>query len=229
ARAGSTSPAWPAASRRCWRSRRGCGPWDARPRTPGPPGPPAAFRPRAGSRCPGRRGRGPGREGGYSQGNSPCSTAADCTRRRSDPPARGEGDGDAVADDEVVEQADVHQRQRLLQARGDGAVGGAGFGAAAGVVVADDLRGGVVHQRAPDDLARVYLGAVHGAPEQLLETERAVAGVEEQDREDLVGVAAQALGEIAAGGAGVGQRLAALQPGGEEAVAQLQRRQQLAG
>src|SRR3546814_1688799 len=91
------------------------------------------------------------------------------------------------------------------------------------MVVADDARRGGVRQRPAHDLARMHLGAVDRAAEQLLERQRPVAGVEEQRGEDLAGVAAQALGEVAAGRGRVGQRLAALQPGGEVAVAQLQR------
>src|SRR5690606_38978351 len=54
----------------------------------------------------------------------------------SHPPARRERDRCAVADHEVVEQAHVHQRQRLLELGGHRAVGGAGLGIAAGMVVA---------------------------------------------------------------------------------------------
>src|SRR5690606_41354697 len=52
------------------------------------------------------------------------------------------------------------QRQRLLELGGDRAVGGAGLGIPARMVVADDHRRGVVGQRAPHHLARVHLGAV---------------------------------------------------------------------
>ena len=78
----------------------------------------------------------------------------------------------------MVEQAHVDQRQGLLQPRGDGAVGGAGFGIAAGMVVADYQRGGIVRKRAAHDFARVHFGAIDGAVEQLLERECAVARVE---------------------------------------------------
>ncbi len=97
------------------------------------------------------------------------------------------------------------------------------------MVVADDHRGGVVRQRAPGDLARMHFGAVDGAAEQLLEGERAVASVEEQRGEDLLRLVAQAPGEVAAGGARVGERLAALQPGGEVAAAEFHHRGQGAG
>src|SRR5690606_30978910 len=144
-----------------------------------------------------------------------------------DPAARGERHRRAIADHEVVEQADVDQGQGLLQARGHGAVGGAGLGAAAGVVVADDHRRGVARQGAAHHFARMHLGAVDGAAEQLLEGERAMAGIQEQRGEDLAGMPAQALGEIAPGGARVGQRLATLESRGEVAVAQFQRGDEL--
>src|SRR3546814_17015009 len=75
----------------------------------------------------------------------------------------------------------------------------------------------------------VDFGTVDGAAEQLLERQRAVAGIQEQDREHFAGVAAQALGEITAGGIGVGQGFAAFQASGEEAVAHLHRSGKLAG
>src|SRR5690606_14580007 len=134
------------------------------------------------------------------------------------PAAGGEGDGRAVADDEVVEQADVDQRQGLLEARGDRAVRGAGLGAAAGMVVPDDHRRRVAGQRVAHHFARMHLRAVHGAAEQLLERQGPVPGVQEQRREHLARMPAQALREIAAGRGWVGERLAPLQAGGEEPV-----------
>src|SRR3546814_12542431 len=97
---------------------------------------------------------------------------------------------DVCSSDLVVQQAPVHQRQRLLEPGGDGAVGGAGFGAATGMVVADDERRGVVRQRPAPDLARMHLGAVDRAAEQLLVRQRPVAGVEDprgaEDRKRVV-------------------------------------------
>jgi hypothetical protein len=53
--------------------------------------------------------------------------------------------------------------------------------------------------------------------------------IHEQRREDLLRLAPQALGEVAACRAGIGHRLAAFQASGQVAVAQFQRRRQLAG
>src|SRR5690606_22462431 len=107
-----------------------------------------------------------------------------------DPSSRGERHRRPVADHEVVEQADVDQGQGLLQARGRGAVGGAGLGATAGVVVAHDHRRGIAGQGTAHDFARVHLGAVDGAAEQFLEGERAMAGIQEQHGEYLAGMPA---------------------------------------
>src|SRR5690606_3397695 len=122
----------------------------------------------------------------------------------------------AVADHEVVEQAYVDQRQRLLEAGGDGAVGGAGLGVAAGMVVADDHRRRTLRQRAFDQDPRMHLGAVDAAAEQLLEAERAMAGVEVERGEHFMSQSAQALGEIAAGRGRVAERLAALEVAGQD-------------
>ena len=58
-------------------------------------------------------------------------------------------------DDEVVEHAHVHEGEGLLQGVGEIDVGARGFGHAAGVVVRQHHRRGVVVQRAQHDLARV--------------------------------------------------------------------------
>ena len=129
----------------------------------------------------------------------------------------------------MVQQADLDQGQGLLQALGDGAVGGRGVGAAGRVVVTDDHRRRIVAQRPPHHLARVHLGAVDGAGEQFLEGQRAVPGVQEQHREHLVRPCPQAAGEVAAGGDRVGEGVAAGQGRGKVAVAQLQGGGQLAG
>jgi hypothetical protein len=114
------------------------------------------------------------------------------------------------------------------QAGGDGLVAAAGFGIAAGMVVADDHRRCVVGQRAPRDFARIDLRAIHRAAEQFLEGQRAVAGVEEQRGEDLLGGGA-ACGRNSRRPARCRHRLAAQLGGGEVAVAQFQRGGQQAG
>ena len=84
-------------------------------------------------------------------------------------------------------------------------------------------------QRPPRDFARVHLGAVEGAAEQLLVGDHAVPGVEEQAGEDLVRQRPQLAREVGAGLRRVGQRLAALQLLAEVARAELERGRQRAG
>lgn len=65
-----------------------------------------------------------------------------------------------VADDQVVEHADVHQRQRVAQPPRDQFIRLAGLGNSRRMVVREDQRGGIVLQRLPHDLPRVNAGAL---------------------------------------------------------------------
>lgn len=65
----------------------------------------------------------------------------------------------AGADDDVVEHADLHERQGVLQSPRDGAVRRAGLRDPGGVVVAQDAGGGVVPQGGPDYFARITVSA----------------------------------------------------------------------
>lgn len=47
-----------------------------------------------------------------------------------DPPPQRQAGRTVGTDDDVVEEPDFHQLQRLLEAQGDGAVGGGGLGVA---------------------------------------------------------------------------------------------------
>jgi len=91
-----------------------------------------------------------------------------------------EGVALAVADDDVVEDAHVEKRQRLLQPARDELVRLAGLEHAGGVVVRQDYRRGVVRERLAQDLARVHAGTVDGAAEQLLEGDQPVAVIQVQ-------------------------------------------------
>ena len=90
------------------------------------------------------------------------------------------------ADDEVVEDAHVHQRQRRLQRLRQELVGTARFGRPARMVVRQCYRGGVLLQRALHDLARVDRGLRQRAAEHLDRAEQPVLRVEEQHDEDFV-------------------------------------------
>lgn len=66
--------------------------------------------------------------------------------RRLDPAVFSQGQRLTLADDDVVQNADLDQRQDFDQAGRQYAVGTAGLRAAGGVVVAEDDRCGVVCQ-----------------------------------------------------------------------------------
>ena len=68
-------------------------------------------------------------------GRSECDgRGADGVSVRSEKSALGEGDGFPVADDEVVDEAHVDERERFGDALGDGAVGRAWLCHAAGML-----------------------------------------------------------------------------------------------
>lgn len=99
----------------------------------------------------------------------------------------------------MVEQSQLDQLQRLLQASGDSAVGGARRRVSRRVVVADDDSGGVVAQRSTDDFAGMDFSPVNGAPEHRLHGDDAVAGVEEDHVEFFVVEVCQAHPQEVAG------------------------------
>ena len=107
-------------------------------------------------------------------------------------PALREGLADPVADDQVVHQPDIDQRQGLLQPAGNLLVGQAGLRHAGRVVMGDDDRSCVAGQGLFDDLPGVDVGRVQRAPEQLVERDDPAAVVEPQAAKDLVGEVAQA-------------------------------------
>ena len=105
-------------------------------------------------------------------GSSRCPSYAprsSADRYHSNPSPRSQRHRRPVADHEMVQQADLDQRQRLFQAGGDGAVGGGRLRIAGRVVVADDHRRRVVGQGAAHDFARMHFGAIDRALEQFLE------------------------------------------------------------
>src|SRR5262245_13553348 len=67
----------------------------------------------------------------------------------------GERHCGAASDDEMVEDLDVHERERALERIGEYLVGLAGLGDAGRVIMRKDHRGGVVPERAFHDLAGI--------------------------------------------------------------------------
>src|SRR5580658_7322445 len=111
----------------------------------------------------------------------------------------------AVADDDVIQQLDVHQGERLLDALGNELIRLARFRDARGMVVSHDDRGRIALQRQLDDLARMHARTVDRAAEQLLEVDEAVALVEIQAAKYFVLEVAELRGEKIAGRPRAGQ------------------------
>ena len=108
----------------------------------------------------------------------------------------------------MVEHPDVDEGEGVAQPGGDELVRVARLGHPRRMVVGQDERCGVVRERLAQHLTRVHRCAVDGAAEQFLEGDQAVAVVEVEAAEDLVGTVSQLRRQEAAGvGRGV-QRLA---------------------
>src|SRR5882724_3446560 len=115
------------------------------------------------------------------------------------PPGLGEGVLGAGADDEVVEDSNVDERERLLEAPGDELVGLAGLGdSRRSVIVKEDHGGGVGLDDDARDLTRIHRGVVDRAAEENLGANQATAAVEQQEAEDLVRQRADLMAQILA-------------------------------
>lgn len=134
------------------------------------------------------------------------------------PPPQGQTGRAIGADNNVVEQPNLHQLQRLLDADGDGAVGGGGLRVAARMVVKGDDRRGIQQERPLHDFARVDFRAVHGAEEQVFDRQDGVPDVEEDAAEDFP-VPVSAVGaEERCGGGRVGERAQPIQLAAQDAL-----------
>jgi len=111
----------------------------------------------------------------------------------------------------MIKHPYVDGTQGIDQSIGDLPVGLAGFGDAAGVVVRQDGRCGVVFQGGADDFSRVDGGAVDGAVEQGFVGQYPVLVVEPDGREDFVLEPAHLGQQESAGVAGRGQGRTGLQ------------------
>lgn len=104
-----------------------------------------------------------------------------------------------TADDQVVEDPHVEERQRLLQAFSDLAVCLAGLRVARRVVVKQDDCGSAELKSALCHDSRVDIAPVDGAGEQMLSGQDLVLGVEEENTEHLVGQMGASSDQVAAG------------------------------
>ncbi len=127
------------------------------------------------------------------------------------PPLREAHRLDAT-DDEVVERADVHERERVLEPLRQPAVRVRGLSDSAWMIVGEDHRCCIVVQRLLHDFARMDTRAIERAAEQLLERDHAMTAVEIEYAEDFVWAIREPGDEPALDGGGVRERLAALNP-----------------
>jgi hypothetical protein len=98
----------------------------------------------------------------------------------------GEADDLVTGDNEVVDDAHVHQAQRGLQRLSQELIRTAGFGLAAGVVVGHRQCCRVARQRTFHQFPGVHRGLGQRAAEQLLGLDQTVVRVQVQHEEDLV-------------------------------------------
>src|SRR5829696_1619595 len=96
-----------------------------------------------------------------------------------------EGEAAAVADDHVVQNPYIDERERVLQPPCDQLVRLAWLDETRRVIVSEDDRRRVVHQGLPHDLPWMDACAVDRSPEHLLESDEAMAVVDMQAAEHL--------------------------------------------
>lgn len=85
-----------------------------------------------------------------------------------------------ITDNQMIQDANIHQAQRLLQAASDLLVGLTGLGHPRWVVVRQNQCRCIVRQRAFDHFARMDIGAVQRAAKQLLKSDHPVSIVQVQ-------------------------------------------------
>jgi len=98
----------------------------------------------------------------------------------------------------MIEHPHVDQRQGAFQGLGEELVGVARLGDAAGVVVGEDDRGGIVVQGALDDFAGVHAGLGEGAAKQFFAGDDAVLRVEKETEENFMAQAGEVQAQIVA-------------------------------
>ena len=91
-----------------------------------------------------------------------------CHGNTSEQASFGEGNTLTIANDQVIENTNIHQGQGLLEALGDAQIGLAGLGDPGGMVVGEDDGGGAEFEGASYHLPWVDAGAVEGAIEEFL-------------------------------------------------------------
>ncbi len=136
----------------------------------------------------------------------------------------GEGGAASVADDQVIEEADLDQGEGVAQPGRDDLVGLRRFGDPGGVVVGQDHGRRVAGEGLLDDLPGVDARPVDRAAEQFLAAGEPVAAVQEQAAEHLVLEVAQPGHQVVAGRPRAAEDRAGLEPLEVMAAHDLERR-----
>jgi hypothetical protein len=105
----------------------------------------------------------------------------------SDPASFGQRNMPGRADNDMIEQANIDQRQGACKPFGDASIGLAWLAVSGRMVVAQDQRRGIVVQGTFQHFARVDRGAVERATEQRFETDQPVSRVQKQAAKNFIG------------------------------------------
>src|SRR5688572_1106926 len=141
--------------------------------------------------------------------------------------ALGEGDRLVAGDDEVIQDLDVDERQRLLEAAGQQLVRPARLCRAGRVVVGEDHRRRVYLEGRLDDLARVNAGLRQRAAEWLVEADDPVLRVEPDADEHLLLPRADGKAKIVAHGRRRSEQRSRLELFADRAARKLERGREL--
>ena len=108
------------------------------------------------------------------------------TREDSKNAMLGERVTPTLADDDVIEYQDIHEREQILEAAGDEVIRRARLEAAGWVVMRKNHRRGVMVKRLAQHIPWMDVGAVDRSAEEFLEGDEAAATVEIKAAEDFV-------------------------------------------
>jgi len=117
----------------------------------------------------------------------------------------------------VIQDADIDEGEGVIQPAGDRGIVPAGLSNAAGVIVSEDHGRGIQLQAAPDYHSGVHAGSIDGAPEEALEGDQLVAGIEEQAAEVFIPLQSDLQLAVLLDGGGVREDLSMGQLGFQQA------------
>lgn len=95
----------------------------------------------------------------------------------------------------MIEDAHVHQRERIGEPTGDPAIGIARLGEPRGVIVAENRSGSIDFQAGFHHLTRMHARPVYRAPGEALVLDHPMAGIEPDNIESFVLLAAVAINQ----------------------------------